>query len=77
MRRGQRLLDRLGMTGRNFARRLARVQQPESKMSDIQLEVRDIAKRFGAVAALDSVSLTLRRGRVHTLLGKTAPENRR
>lgn len=39
-------------------------------MSDIQLEVRDIAKRFGAVAALDSVSLTLRRGRVHTLLGE-------
>ncbi|WP_246580061.1 ATP-binding cassette domain-containing protein [Candidatus Sodalis endolongispinus] len=39
-------------------------------MSDIQLEVRDIAKTFGAVVALQSVSLTLRRGRVHTLLGE-------
>lgn len=39
-------------------------------MLDIQLEVRDIAKTLGAVVALQSVSLTLRRGRVHTLLGE-------
>jgi rhamnose transport system ATP-binding protein len=34
------------------------------------LEMRDIAKRFGATQALESVSLTLRAGEVHALLGE-------
>jgi len=34
------------------------------------LEMRDIAKRFGATQALEAVSLTLRPGEVHALLGE-------
>ena len=34
------------------------------------LEMRDIAKRFGATQALEAVSLTLRPGAVHALLGE-------
>jgi ABC-type sugar transport system ATPase subunit len=37
---------------------------------DIILEMRNISKRFGGVHALDNVSLTLRRGEVHALLGE-------
>ena len=33
------------------------------------LEVRDVAKRFGAVIALKSAALTLVRGEIHALMG--------
>lgn len=38
--------------------------------TDIVLEIRDIAKSFGPVIALKRMNLTVRRGRVHTLLGE-------
>lgn len=34
------------------------------------LEMRDIAKRFGTVTALDGVDFSLRGGEVHALLGE-------
>jgi len=34
------------------------------------LEIRDVAKRFGATTALDGVDLTLRAGEVHALIGE-------
>lgn len=37
---------------------------------DVVLEIRDIAKTFGPVVALKRMNLTVRRGRVHTLLGE-------
>lgn len=37
---------------------------------DVVLEIHDIAKSFGPVAALKRMNLTVRRGRVHTLLGE-------
>lgn len=37
---------------------------------DVVLELRDIVKRYGGVAANDGVSLTLRRGTVHAVLGE-------
>ena len=37
---------------------------------DVVLEIRDIAKSFGPVVALKRMNLTVRRGRVHTLLGE-------
>ncbi|MDO5091602.1 MAG: sugar ABC transporter ATP-binding protein [Cardiobacteriaceae bacterium] len=39
-------------------------------MDDILLSLHGIGKRFAGVAALQGVDLTLRRGRVHTLLGE-------
>ena len=39
-------------------------------MNDTVLEIRDIAKSFGPVIALKRMNLTVRRGRVHTLLGE-------
>jgi ABC-type sugar transport system ATPase subunit len=38
--------------------------------SDIILEMKNIDKRFGGVHALDNVSLTLKRGEVHALVGE-------
>lgn len=38
--------------------------------SDVILEMKHIDKRFGGVHALDDVSLTLRRGKVHALVGE-------
>jgi len=37
---------------------------------DTVLEIRDVAKSFGPVIALKRMNLTVRRGRVHTLLGE-------
>jgi ABC-type sugar transport system ATPase subunit len=37
---------------------------------EIILEMKNISKRFGGVHALDNVSLTLRRGEVHALVGE-------
>lgn len=39
-------------------------------MSDVILEVRDIAKRFGVTQALDDVSVDFRAGEVHALMGE-------
>lgn len=39
-------------------------------MSDVALELASITKRFGRVTALDSASLSARRGTVHALLGE-------
>jgi ribose transport system ATP-binding protein len=38
--------------------------------TDVVLEARDIHKAFGAVVALDGVSLSLRRGEIHGLVGQ-------
>ena len=38
--------------------------------SDIILEMRNITKRFPGVLALDKAALTLRKGKVHVLLGE-------
>jgi ABC-type sugar transport system ATPase subunit len=37
---------------------------------DVVLAMRGISKRFGATRALDDVSLELRRGEVHALVGE-------
>ena len=37
---------------------------------DILLEMKDICKEFPGVKALDNVSLTVRRGTVHALMGE-------
>lgn len=39
-------------------------------MSDVALELASVTKRFGQVTALDSASLSVRRGTVHALLGE-------
>ncbi|MGH6762570.1 MAG: sugar ABC transporter ATP-binding protein [Phyllobacterium sp.] len=39
-------------------------------VNETVLEIRDIAKSFGPVVALKRMNLTVRRGRVHTLLGE-------
>ncbi|TPK98690.1 sugar ABC transporter ATP-binding protein [Mesorhizobium sp. B2-4-12] len=41
-----------------------------SRAADTVLEIRDIAKSFGPIVALKRMNLTVRRGRVHTLLGE-------
>ncbi len=40
------------------------------KRSDILLEMKNISKSFPGVKALDNVSLTVRRGTVHALMGE-------
>src|SRR5436189_4060827 len=39
-------------------------------MRAIEIEVVGVTKRFGSVAALDDVSVKMRRGKVHALLGE-------
>ena len=39
-------------------------------MEDYLLKVSNVSKRFPGVIALDGVSLTVRRGEVHVLLGE-------
>ena len=39
-------------------------------MSDVLLEMKDISKEFPGVKALDNVSLTVRKGTVHALMGE-------
>ena len=38
-------------------------------MSDVLLEMKNISKEFPGVKALDNVSLTVKRGSVHALMG--------
>jgi ABC-type sugar transport system ATPase subunit len=46
-------------------------QQPADSASlPVALEMRDIAKRFGSVTALDGVDFSLMQGQVHALLGE-------
>jgi ABC-type sugar transport system ATPase subunit len=46
-------------------------QQPaDSESLQVALEMRDIAKRFGSVTALDGVDFSLKKGQVHALLGE-------
>ena len=49
--------------------------QTEEKNHEIIVEMKNIDMRFQGVHALDDVSITLRRGEVHALMGKTVPEN--
>jgi ABC-type uncharacterized transport system ATPase subunit len=42
----------------------------ETNTPEIVLEVKGISKRFGLVQALDCVSLSFRKGEIHTLLGE-------
>lgn len=39
-------------------------------MTDVVLEVSHVAKVFGHVQALKDITLSIRKGRVHTLLGE-------
>lgn len=41
------------------------------------LRVEGVSKRFGGVNALRGVSLEIKSGEVHALLGETGPANRR
>ncbi|UUZ92378.1 hypothetical protein LJK87_44600 [Paenibacillus sp. P25] len=41
------------------------------------LKMTDISKTYPGVKALDRVSLTVRQGEVHALVGRTEPANRR
>ncbi|TNV16695.1 sugar ABC transporter ATP-binding protein [Ochrobactrum teleogrylli] len=45
-------------------------QSEQMTAADTVLEIRDVAKSFGPVIALKRMNLTVRRGRVHTLLGE-------
>jgi branched-chain amino acid transport system ATP-binding protein len=38
-------------------------------MSEILLRARDVTRRFGGLVAVDHVSLELRRGTVHAVIG--------
>ena len=48
----------------------AAIHEQTSQGAETVLEIRDIAKSFGAVQALKRMNLKVRRGRVHTLLGE-------
>lgn len=48
---------------------IARFDADSAGGSDIVLELRGISKRFGPTQALDNVSLDVRRGEIHALLG--------
>lgn len=39
------------------------------------LEIKNVTKRYPGVVALDNVSLSVRRGEVHALVGEMAREN--
>ncbi len=45
-------------------------EPPEVMTFPVAIEMRDIAKRFGSVTALDGVEFTARHGEVHALLGE-------
>ena len=40
------------------------------KESNYELEMKNITKRFGGVLALSDVSLTVRHGEIHALIGE-------
>lgn len=44
---------------------------------DFVIEMRHITKEFPGIIANDDITLQLRRGEIHALLGETAPENPR
>ena len=45
--------------------------------SDYVIEMRHITKEFPGIIANDDITLQLKRGEIHALLGETAPENPR
>lgn len=50
---------------------------PEPKLNEPILEIRGLRKSFGALVATDDVSLDLRPGEIHALIGRTAPASPR
>ncbi|PDT50125.1 D-xylose ABC transporter ATP-binding protein [Sinorhizobium fredii] len=48
----------------------ANTHKQASQDDDTVLQIRDVAKSFGSVQALKRMNLSVRRGRVHTLLGE-------
>ena len=45
--------------------------------SELILSIKNVSKSFPGVKALDNVSMDIRRGVVHGIVGKTARANRR
>ena len=57
---------------------LATVERPvEPTPESVVVSARQVVRRFGEVVALDGVSLTVRAGEIHGLLGRTAQARRR
>src|ERR1700748_1187413 len=54
----------------NIERSSGLPEKPEVMTLPVAIEMRDIAKRFGSVTALDGVDFTARHGEVHALLGE-------
>jgi ABC-type sugar transport system ATPase subunit len=50
--------------------------QTEEKNHEIIVEMKNIDMRFQGVHALDDVSITLRRGEVHALMGENGAGDR-
>jgi len=46
-------------------------------VAEALLETEGLTRRFGALAAVDGVSLRIERGTVHAIIGRTAPASPR
>ena len=44
-----------------------------SSPGDVVIEARDIVKRFGGAVAVDDVSIAVREGEIHAVVGETEP----
>src|SRR5690606_36815110 len=47
-----------------------RVQRIRMQPTDVHVELRSADKRFGAINALQGISLTIKRGEIHALVGE-------